>query len=244
MRRAVPVLLLLAPAAAAAFVMSSWSILRRVSTHREEMELTSLVVRGTFTFQGEAANAAATALKMASAPELSAGGTVTYKMPGRCKVELDAHNGPAPAATYVNGNVKTSGPALQAIKAFAQYACPTLANPSGDELSSFLKAHGVDTAEATLGRVNGTVAYVIGGRPKEANVPSFWVEKDRFDPLRLIAKDGDAMEDVKMLDYSSPLSGEWHPRVVELRRGEELTRFVADKVETNPKLADNLFQVP
>jgi hypothetical protein len=239
-RLVVPAVLLLVPATSLAFVMSPWSILRKVATHREEMELTSLVVRGTFTFQGADANAAAAALKLVTAPELSASGSITYRMPGRCRVELDARGGPAPVATWVNGNVKVSGPTLQPLKAMAQYVCPVIANPSTEELSGILKARGIDTAEATLGRVNGVVSYVVGGRAKEG-VPSFWVEKERFDPLRLIVKDGDAMEDVKLLDYSSPLAGEWHPRVVELRRGEELTRFVADKIETNSKLPDNLF---
>lgn len=236
-----PALALLLPAAAAAFVMSAGQVLRRAAQHREDLELKALAVRGTFTFRGPDADAAAAALKIASASEITSLGTVTYKMPGRCKVELDSRGGLAPAVSNVNGTLKTTGPALAPLSSFAARVCPLLAEPTPEALSSFLRARGVDTTQATLGRVNGAVAYVIGGKPRDTSIPTFWVEKDRYNPLRLVAKEGGALEDIKLLDYSSPLAGEWHPRVVELRRGEGFTRFVADQIETNPRVPENLF---
>ncbi|MGC4117513.1 MAG: hypothetical protein QM765_23735 [Myxococcales bacterium] len=228
---------LLVPAAAAAFVMSPGTVLSRTAKHREDMELTSLVVRGQFAFTGADATAAAAALKVADASRLVAEGVITYRLPGRCKVEV----GPS-SATFVNGTVKTAGPAIPALKSLAGSLCPLLASPSGEELVSFLKSRGVATQSGTLGRVNGTVCYLIGGKPRDVGVPSIWIEKERLDPLRLVVKDGETVEDLRMIDYSSPLAGEWHPRVVELRRGEELAaRFVADALETNVKLPDGTF---
>ncbi|MBI5548753.1 MAG: hypothetical protein HY901_33135 [Deltaproteobacteria bacterium] len=232
---------LLAPAAAVAFVMSSGQVLHRVARHRAELELSSLVVRGSFTFTGAYAAAAAAALKVPNTGELTSFGTLTYKMPGRCRVELESRGGLPATAVNVNGNVKTSGPALEPLKAFAADVCPLLAQPSSEELVSFLRARDVETAPITLGRANGVVSYVIGGRPKDAGVPSFYVEKERFAPLRLLTRQGEAMQEIRMLDYSSPLLGEWHPRVVEIRRGDDLLRFVADQVESNAKLPENLF---
>jgi hypothetical protein len=236
-------LALLVPASALAYVLSAWQVLANTAKHRESMELTGLILHGTFAFQGADATAAAAALKLTPASEVVSTGVVTYHMPGRCRVELDAHAGAAaPVATFVHGTVKTAGPAIPALKTFAASVCPIVAQPSLEELNAFLKSRGVDDAADTLGRLNGVVSFIIGGRPKDVGTPSFWVEKDRFDPLRLISKDGAVVEDVRLLDYSSPLCGEWHPRVVEIRRGDDLTRFVADKVETNAKVADSLFQ--
>ena len=195
---------LLVPTAAAAFVMSAWQVLHRTAKHREEMELSSLVVRGRFTFIGAEAGAAAAALKLAQADKVSADGVFTYRMPGRCKVEV----GPS-SATYVNGTLKATGPALPALKSLAATVCPLLAQPSGEELVAFLRSRGVSTASATLGRVGGTVCYLVGGKPRDVGVPSIWIEKERLDPLRLVVKEGVAVEDVRLIDYSSPLAGEW-----------------------------------
>lgn len=228
---------LLLPAVAAAFVMSAGTVLRRTAKHREDMELTSLVVKGQFTFTGAEATAAAAALKLPDSSRIVTEGVVTYRLPGRCKVEVGSAS-----ATFVNGNVKTAGPALPALKSLASELCPLLANPSGDELVGYLKGRGVDTASATLGRVGGTVCYLVGGKPKDVGVPSIWIEKERLDPLRLVVKEGEVVLDLRLIDYSSPLAGEWHPRIVELRRGEDLVaRFVADSLETNVKLPDGTF---
>ncbi|HEY3444787.1 MAG TPA: hypothetical protein VGK67_00430 [Myxococcales bacterium] len=230
-------LALLVPAAALAFVMSAGTVLHRTAKHREDMDLTSLVVRGQFTFTGADASAAAAALKVADVSRLVAEGVLTYRMPGRCKIEV----GPS-SATFVNGNVKVAGPAIPALKSLASDLCPLIAQPSGDELVTFLRGRGVDTTSATLGRVGGTVCYLVGGKPRDVGVPSIWIEKERLDPLRLVVKEGAAVEDLRMIDYSSPLAGEWHPRIVELRRGEELVaRFVADSLETNGKIPDGTF---
>jgi len=250
MKRLALALCLLTPAVALGFVMSAGAVLHGVAHHREQMELSTLVVRGAFTFQGADASAAAAALKMVSASEVVSNATITYRMPGprestgSCRVELDARSGgqAAPAAIYVAGGPKTVGASVPGLKTFAASVCPLLTQRSSEELNAFLKARGVDVNTDTLGRLNGVVCYVVGsGRPKDLTTPSFWAEKDRLDPLRFVAKEGEAMVDVRLIDYSSPLCGEWHPRVVEIRRGEELTRFVADKVESNVKVPDSLF---
>lgn len=241
MKRLALVLTLLAPAGALAFVMSSGQVLHRVARHRAEQELETLVVRGAFTFTGPEAAAAAAALKSAQVPEFQAGGVVTYKLPGRCRVELESRGGLAPVVVNLNGTLKATGPALESLKGFAARVCPLLAGGSTEELSTFLKSGGVETSQNTLGRVNGAIAYALGARPKDAGTPSFWVEKERYNPLRLVARVGETTEEVLLRDFSSPLCGEWHPRVVEWKRGDSQLRFVADKVETNSKLPDNLF---
>lgn len=228
---------LLVPAGALGFVMSAWQVLSRVARHRAEMELTSLVVRGTLTFGGAEASAAAAALKLPPGGEISVPATVTYRIPGSCKIDVGGTS-----ASYVNGNLKTSGAALPSLKAFANGVCPLVALTTTEELIGFLKGRGVDTSSVSLGRVNGIVCYVIGARrPKDTATPALWVEKERLDGLRLVAKDRDGLEDVRMIDYTSPLAGAWHPRVVEIRHGEDLTRFVADKLETNTKIPDGTF---
>lgn len=241
MKRLLPALVVLAPAAALAFVMSAGSVLRHVAARREELELASLVVRGTFTFQGPEASEVASAVKITAGPEITVPGAVTYKMPGRCKIELEARSGAAPTASNVHGSFKAGGATLAPLRRFAMRVCPLLAQPSTEDLVAFVKARGVDTSHVTLGRFNGTVSYVVGGRARDTGVSTFWVGKERYEPLRLAFRDGPTLADVKLLDYSSPLAGEWHPRVVEIRHGESVTRFVADKIEANAKVSDSFF---
>jgi len=215
-------------------------VLERVAARRAEGELTSLTVRGTFSFQGLDAREAAAALGVAATSELSAPGVVTYKMPGRCRVEVDV-DGLELAASNVRGAVKSSGPSLGSLWSFAARVCPLLAQPSTEELLAFVRARGVDTSQVSLGRIDGVAAYVLGSRPRRAGSPSFWVEKEQLDPLRLVSRDGGRVEDVLLLDYSSPLAREWHPRVVEIRRGKSLTRFSAETLEANAEVPDTLF---
>lgn len=250
MRRLWPLALVLLPLAARAYVMGSGSVLSRVVGHREEMHLASMVARGTFTFAGDDAKAVAAALKLPEAAEVSVRAVVSYKAGGRCRVELEPPSaeakGAAPAVSNGGGGaVRVTGASVSSLKALAYYACPLL-DPRGDgeSLGSFLHSVGVDTARSGYGRVGGQVAYVIGGgRARGAPASALWVEKERFEPLKLtVPERGGALLEVRLVDFSSPVGGEWHPRLIEVRRGEALIgRFAAEKVEPNARVPDTLF---
>jgi hypothetical protein len=100
----------------------------------------------------------------------------------------------------------------------------------------------IELKKTSLGRFGGQVAYVLGedGESK----PQLWVYKDSFLPARVKFLDGAGqLWDLKLLDYSSPATGEWFPRTVELFRGEEpVFKFTALKADGKAKIDDKLFQ--
>ncbi len=83
---------------------------------------------------------------------------------------------------------------------------------------------------------------VLGGRAGEQR-PLAFVDKETWMPLRLLAMEGGARLDVRLLDWASPNGGDWFPRAVEVWDGEKLLlRFTTEKAAGNPKLPDTLFQ--
>jgi hypothetical protein len=237
--------LLFVAGTAQAFILSAGVVVRKMAAHRDELQLLTLSVRGALHLSGQAAGSAAQALGMPPSSAVAVDAVASYKLPGRCRIELSAPVGKArPAVANVNGSLRAEGPDLEPLRLFAAYACPLLYQRGGGEtdrgLFGFLKDQGVDSAVVSLGRTGGAVAYVIGGNPKDA--PTAWIEKEHFWPVRFVAKEGASILDVRLLDYASPISGEWHPRVVELRKdGELVGKLVLEKAEANPKLPDALF---
>jgi hypothetical protein len=95
--------------------------------------------------------------------------------------------------------------------------------------------------EARLGRFEGRIAYVLGGRPRDAR-PLLFVDKQALRPLRLLATEGGVLLDTRLVGWGSPVGGDWFPRAVEVHeRDHPLIRFTAERVVANPKLPDALF---
>jgi sialate O-acetylesterase len=64
------------------------------------------------------------------------------------------------------------------------------------------------------------------------------VDKDTFQPLRLVAQEGGTLLDTRLVDWGSPMGGDWFPRAVEVWEKDQLRlRFSVEKVQANPKLA-------
>ncbi len=234
------------------YVLPVGGILRRLGHRRQELALASMEVRGGFAMAGDPARAAAAALGLELAgAELSAPARLTFKMPGRCRLELSPPDLPEadhPAAVVKQGQLRGSGrlDRVPAAAALLRGLCslvgqaPSAAEPGrpyADELSRL----GVPLARAGLGRFSGRVAFVIGARPGEAK-PQAWVDKETFQPVRVIFQGGEALVDVRLLDWGSPTGGDWFPRAVEVWQGGGfVARFVTEKATANPKVPDALF---
>jgi hypothetical protein len=142
---------------------------------------------------------------------------------------------------------KLSGPLqdVPAAAALVRAACALLALPTvGDATDVYtgtLTRHGVALGEAALGRFDGRIAYVIGGRQKDPH-PVLYVDKDGFQPLRLVAAEGPELQDVRFLGWGSPTGGDWFPRAVEVLAKDALAlRFTTERATTNARLAEALF---
>lgn len=230
-------------APAAAYIPSASSILKRTAQHRDELKLGSIEVRGTLSFSGPAADRARALGVDPSRPVPS---VFLMKVPGRCRLEL-APEGVSPAqrpsVTTRSGRV-TGTRGLQdvgAARALVESVCALLAERGAAAdpergLAQRLGERSVDLREVTLGRYQGRVAWVIGGKAQDAR-PQAWIDKQTFDPVRLISQSGGALRDVRLVAAT-----EGFPRTVEVWSASQLeARLSADAVTPNPKLPDSAF---
>lgn len=247
LRRAAAALALALALPALAYVLPVPGILKRMGERRAALSLASLEVHGTLVAEGELAEriAAATGAR-AAAGELSLPATFRMKVPGRCRLELAPPGAAEAGRAFVavrDGKVSGRGGLEQvpAAVALVRDACALLAVPAGEAPGPYAAAlgrRGVALTEASLGRVDGRVAWVLGGRPRDGRALAF-VDKESSQPLRLLSADG---TDVRLLGWGSSAGGDAFPRSVEvLERDAPRLRFATARVSSNPRLADTLF---
>jgi hypothetical protein len=252
--RAVAVLLLAAVALpAAAYILPVPAILRRLATRRAAQSLATLEVTGTLQAAGAGAEGVLAAGGVRGAGGLAAiPARILVKVPGRCRVELtppgvvDADR----LHVLVRNDSLTGDAALvrdPSFAAFSRALCALLAvapDPADADRpwAAALARRGVALGGASLGRFDGRVSYVVGGRPNEAK-PLAWIDKESFQPVRLQFMEAGRMADVRFLGWGSPTGGDWAPRAIEVHAADVLQlRFTTEKASANPRLADLLFQ--
>ncbi len=251
-RRAAAAALAAVALPALAYVLPVAGILRRMGERRAGIGLASVEATGTLQAEGAAAEriALAAGLRTASG-RVVVPARFAMKAPGRCRLELappDVAEADRPAASLKDGRLAgvRGLDAVPAVAAFLRSTCALLAIPpvaagADRAYAEALGRRGVALEDVTLGRFAGRLAFVIGGRARDAK-PLAWVDKQTFQPLRLVATDGGALLDTRLLDWSSPIGGEWLPRAVEVWDKDALRlRFTPEKVTATPKLPDALF---
>ncbi|HUL61187.1 MAG TPA: hypothetical protein VLU43_18050 [Anaeromyxobacteraceae bacterium] len=235
---------------ALAYVLPVPAILKRAGARRADLSLDALEVTGTLQAEGDAAAriAAAAGIRAAGA-RVALPARVDVKVPGRCRLEVappDAAEADRPYVSVRDGKVGGRGlDAIPAAVALVRATCALLAvQTSGEADQAYgeaLSRRGVALDDAELGRFNGRIAYVIGGRARDAR-PLAWFDKESFQPVRLQAPEAGALLDVRLLDWGSPIGGDWFPRAVEVWDRDTLRlRFTTEKAAANPKLPDALF---
>jgi hypothetical protein len=170
------------------------------------------------------------------------------KVPGRCRLELavaGVAEAQRPFVSLRDGRISGALAELPGAAAAVRAACALLATPTAGDAShayaAVLARHGVALGEATLGRFDGRIAYVVGGRSRDAK-PLLYVAKDAFQPLRLVAPEGKDLLDVRLVGWGSPMGGDWFPRAVEVfSKDTPLLRLDTEKATANPKLPEALF---
>ena len=131
-----------------------------------------------------------------------------------------------------------------AVTALLRGLATLLAWPTGADgrgLGDALSRRGVKLDEAVLGRFNGRIALVLGGKAADAK-PLAFVDKESWMPLRLLVAEGGTVYDLRFLDWGSAVGADRLPRVIEVWKGTALLlRFNTEKTTANPRLADTLF---
>jgi hypothetical protein len=236
------------------------ALLKRVVQKRDDLGLTSIEVDGTLDLEGDAALAAGSVLAppagsvapAASGPNLSLPATVLLKAPGRCRLELVPEGVPPaarPALSFRGARVSSQKglDGLPAVRALLGGLCTLLAErgAGGAEperyLAERLATEGVSLTDVSFGRLDGRIAWVLGGRSPDSHAQA-WIDKLTFEPVRFVAPVAGVTRDVRLIDYGSPIGGVIFPRAVEVWSSEKLeARFTPSKVTTNQKLPDALF---
>ncbi|WP_224241807.1 hypothetical protein [Hyalangium gracile] len=250
MKRLVVLVGVLTALGAGAYVLPGGSILRRMVGGQDQTYPSSARVDGSFVFSGPAVKEAAAALNLPTdRSELVADGSILLKAPGRCRFEVSVPDGNKVAVVQAGARRRVEGTELAVLSAAISQLCPILAVRASsdhdldtrDAVEQHLQSLGIATRTTSLARFGGEVAYVLG-EPDESK-PQFWIYKDAFRPARVRWKEktGPAW-DVRFIDYTSPATGEWMPRGIEVwRDGQRTLRFTAIKSDTRAALADKLF---
>jgi hypothetical protein len=232
---------------ALAYLLPTTSVLRRLGERREKLALAALEVTGTLQAEGPLAD------RLRATAGQPLGGVATLparfllKVPGRCRLEVvGATPAESPFVALRDGKVTGVGgletdPAVTAtLRALCTLLGTSTAGDAAGAYAAALARRGVSLADQSLGRFDGRVAYVIGGRGREAR-PMLYVDKDSFQPLRLVAMEGGALVDVRLLGWGSPTGGDWFPRAVEAVQAERLLlRFTTEKASANPRIPEGI----
>lgn len=246
LRRAAALAALLAAAAPAlAYVLPATAILRQLGQRRAALQLSTLEVTATLRAEGAAAARLAPLVGAPAAPALEVPVRLQLAVPHRCRLELapaDAAVTERPALATRDAQLAARG-ALETVPgaaALVRSVCLLLAQPAQGDASEIygaaLARRGVALPDVTLGRFDGRIAYVIGGRDRDAK-PLLFVSKDDFQPMRLLATEGGALTDVRLLGWGSATGGDWFPRAVEVREGGALLlRLTTERAAANVKL--------
>ncbi len=229
---------------AMAYVLPAWSVLKRVAWERDHVSVVALKAEGQLKASPEVAKDVAALMGTPwSSGELVLSGTFSMKLPGRCRLDVST---PEASKTlgfvWANGKARSEGGEWPAAQVAVQEACQLLAlhsaadGESHAQLEKHVAALKVDKQQTSLSRLQNQVATVIGDRA--ANAPQVWLSKDGFNPVRVrFTDDAGALWDVKLLDYESPATADWFPRVLEVEKdGVPQLRFTVLAGDGKPNL--------
>ena len=167
----------------------------------------------------------------------------------QCRLELEVSDDDALAGVYTAYDRGKLTPPTDASVAdlgtLEQLACPLVSarTHATAEVGRLLRTLHVDTGETTLARQDGRPAYVIGAKPWETDRPQLWLDHKTFLPVRIVAKIGGHVAEVRLLKYDDPATGEWHPGKLQLYLDGTLRlEFAAEHLDQNVKLTDSRFR--
>ena len=114
----------------------------------------------------------------------------------------------------------------------------------GSRWLALLQSLNVDTKVDALTRFHSRVAVVLGAKSWERDRPQFWLDKDRFVPLRLMLLDGKSLVDIQWVEWGTKTGGDWFPSVMEIRKdGTVIERCEVDEVTSGVSMPEDLFKL-
>jgi hypothetical protein len=114
----------------------------------------------------------------------------------------------------------------------------------GSRYLGLLQSLKVDTEVDAITRFHSRVAVVLGAKSWERDRPQFWLDKDRFVPLRLMLLDGKSLIDIQWIEWGTKTGGDWFPSVMEIRKdGTVVERCEIDEVISGVSMPEDLFKL-
>ena len=114
----------------------------------------------------------------------------------------------------------------------------------GSRWLALLESLKVDTKVDAITRFHSRVAVVLGAKTWERDRPQFWLDKDRFVPLRLMLLDGKSLVDIQWVEWGTKTGGDWFPSVMEIRKdGTVIERCEVDEVTSGVSMPEDLFKL-
>ncbi len=113
-------------------------------------------------------------------------------------------------------------------------------------LENQLKMLDIDISVSSLGRFNGKIYYIVGAKYPDISPPQLWINKETFQPARLIIKN--SADPKSFLEFRYLL---WQkngrirfPMQTNIYWGDRLIRNIkVDRFEVNPKFDDDIFNI-
>lgn len=127
---------------------------------------------------------------------------------------------------------------------FLQYLFFVEKSVSADRWVKLLRSLNIDTKVNTLTRAGSRLAVVLGAKEWERDRPQFWLDKDRYLPLRLMVKDKNHLMDIQWIKWGGRTTGDWFPESMELRSdGKLVDKCTVDHVDVNKPISSDLFRL-
>jgi hypothetical protein len=153
--------------------------------------------------------------------------TLFLRFPLQCRFD----NGAQVRGTAASPFGRADGPSPD--RDLLEVVCPLLAYRGAGvrEAESILRTAATDAgidlnAPTALDRFGDRIVLIVGANARQLDRPQLWLFKDTAAPARLIARRGNRVFDVHLLEYGNFAAAEWFPRIVELYDGnQQLARF-------------------
>ncbi len=118
---------------------------------------------------------------------------------------------------------------------------------SRESFSERLMALGIDVAVSSLGKFDDRIAFVIGAEFPDETAPQIWVDKETFQPQRLIIPSADddrsGIMEIRYTDWQ-PIGKTWYPMHIEfIQDGMTVRAVEVSNYQINPLFSEDIFDI-
>jgi hypothetical protein len=152
---------------------------------------------------------------------------------------------------YVYNNGRTLTVIDGAIAKFTESRFDLYKDPllfrSREMLSERLMGLGIDVTVSSLGKFDDQIALIIGAEFPDQTAPQIWVDKETFQPQRLIIpSEDDERSGIMEIRYTNwqPIGNTWYPMQIEfIQNGMTVRAVKVSNYQINPNFSEDIFDI-